>query len=52
VVGTARDMSISFDEGPMWFKWIDQIPDRVIRGKWRIPVGKVGERYVVIFRAP
>jgi hypothetical protein len=27
-------------------------PREAIREKWRIPDGKVGERYVVIFRAP
>jgi hypothetical protein len=27
-------------------------PGGATKGKWRIPVGKVGERSVVIFRAP
>jgi hypothetical protein len=26
-------------------------PSETIKEKWRIPDGKVGERYVVIFRA-
>jgi hypothetical protein len=28
------------------------IPDGATRRKWRILDGKVGERYVVIFKAP
>jgi hypothetical protein len=41
----------------MWFKWNDRNCCHnlrlggAIRGKWRIPDGKVGERSVVMFGA-
>jgi hypothetical protein len=31
--------------------WFNMRPGRATRRKWRIPDGKVGERYVVMFEA-
>jgi hypothetical protein len=32
--------------------WFDMRPGGPTRGKWRIPDGKVGERFVIIYEAP
>jgi hypothetical protein len=31
--------------------WFNMRTDEAVRGQWRIPDGKVGERSVVMFRA-
>jgi hypothetical protein len=54
----ARVRALSSDGGPMWFIsftfriWHNVRLGGATIGKWRIPDGKVGERYVVIFGAP
>jgi uncharacterized protein YndB with AHSA1/START domain len=54
---TAHDSAPSHDGGSMWIcllvneKSLELRPGGETRGKWRIPDEKVGERYVVMFRA-
>jgi hypothetical protein len=46
-----------FDGGPMWFSELIRMlaqlrPGGAIRGKWRIPDGKVDVWSIFMFRAP
>jgi hypothetical protein len=47
---TAHDRALSIDGGPMWFSGL--IGMLAIRGKLRIPDGKVGVWFVFMFEAP
>jgi hypothetical protein len=52
MIGTFLSMEVLCGLSEVVRLWFDMRPGGPTRGKWRIPDGKVGERFVIIYEAP